>query len=86
MSMATYEFRFGNLHNGQPISIVDFCTLRASRWNGPTKRAMLTSSTSGRIPRRLRVRWILIIGRVLNEDDTITVYFDYNSPRARKEL
>jgi len=86
ISMATYEFKFGKLHHGQPISVVDLLYAQAFQMEWASKEGDDDLQYEQAYSSSLKSGLDTIIGWVLNEDDTITVYFDYNFPASKERV
>jgi peptide/nickel transport system substrate-binding protein len=86
MSKGTYSFRFGNFHHGQSIGIADllYAEAFAREWisqDGENDRYYNAPYES-----KLRPGIETIKGWVLDPDNTITTYFDYNFPPSKERV
>ncbi|MFA7426954.1 ABC transporter substrate-binding protein [Mesotoga sp.] len=86
ISMATYEFKFGKLHHGQPITVVDFLYAQAFQMEWANKESDDDLQYEQAYSSSLQSGLDTIIGWVLNEDNTITVYFNYNFPASKDRV
>ena len=86
MSKVTYSFRFGKFHHGRPIGIADLLYADAfqQEWtykDGEQDRYYDASFASAHKPGRETQK-----GFVVNPDQMITNYFDYNFPASKERV
>lgn len=86
MSMATYEFKFGNFHHGQPITIADFLYAQGFLNEWANKEGDDDPLYEQGYSSKLKEQQDTLIGWVIHPDDTITVYFNYNFPASKERV
>ncbi len=86
MSMATYEFTFGNLHHGQPTTIADFLYAQGFLNEWSTQEGEDDPLYEQGYSSKMKDAQDTLIGWVIHPDDTITVYFNYNFPASKERV
>lgn len=86
MSTATYGFRFSKFHHGRKIGIADLLYADAFEveWatqDGDDDKYYDAAYDSGHSPSMETDK-----GMVINPDNTVTVYFDYNFPASKERV
>ncbi|HPA94206.1 MAG TPA: hypothetical protein PLI39_09845, partial [Petrotogaceae bacterium] len=79
-SKATYSFKFGKWHSGRPIGIADIMYVQAFLIEWMNKDGATDKYYEPTYESLARSQMETFKGYVVNRDNTITVYFDFNFP------
>ncbi|MFA6657568.1 MAG: ABC transporter substrate-binding protein [Mesotoga sp.] len=82
MSMGTYTLLGGNMHQGQPITVNDYLYAYAFRDEWISRDGENDKYYEASYENYMRSSQDTIKGYVVNDDGTITSYFDYNFPAS----
>lgn len=86
MTKATYEFTFGNFHHGQPTTVADFLYAQGFLNEWSSQEGEDDPLYEQGYASKMKDAQDTIIGWVINPDDTITVYFNYNFPASKERV
>jgi len=82
MSMGTYTLLGGNTHQGQPITVANYLYAFAFREEWITKDGSNDRYYEASYENYMRSGQDTVVGWVVNSDDSITTYYNYNFPAS----